>query len=580
MTPQRLQARAAFAFALVLVAFLALLGRLAQIQLRDHPAWLASAQERHWARTEKVPAQRGRILDRHGRVLALTHLVPSVALDPELVEDMPAMSDLLCQSLKLQPEQLADALDRGSRRFAYIQRHVGDAAAIEELRRARDAEGLRSLVLLREPRRVYPAGSDAAHVLGYTDIDCRGLEGVERQQETLLAGRAGHRKSRRDGRGRRIALAPHPTTPAQPGEDVTLALDAVVQRYAEQAATDAFARSKSKGVIAAVADVRTGEILGVACRPTFDPNAPNDAAAEARRNRFVTDVFEPGSTFKPIVMALALDAGVVQPADIFDCSGGTIRVEGHQIREDAHHDYGVLSASGVIARSSNVGMVMVGQRLGIERLHEGVRRLGFGRRTALGWPGESAGLMTPLKRWTRAYTLCSVSFGHEIAVTPAQLLGAYVTLANGGRAVPLRLLGTVAEGADPLADAPQVLHPDRVRDIIPMLEEVMRTGTGRNSALEEYRVAGKTGTAQKLTGGEVDTYVGSFACFGPAEDPRLAVILICDEPEGTPYGSVVAAPYATRLLRRSLRYLGVPASAPEFAPPPVPVVDEMEVYPR
>ncbi len=576
MTPARLQGRAAFVLGLVLVALLALLGRLAQIQLVDHERWLASAEDKHRAPAVTIAAERGRILDRNGEVLALTDRVPSVAVDPSLVEDRARLERVLRQSLGVTPTEFAAALERGGRRFAYVRRHVEDLAGIERLRALREEHGLRELVFLPEPRRVYPGGPLAAHVLGFTDIDGRGLEGVERLVDARLQGTAGKRRARRDGRGRRIGLAGPPLLEPVPGEDVRLTLDAVVQTFAEQAAQEAFERWSPKRVVVAAADVQSGEILGLACRPAYDPNRPGEVAAVERRNPFFTDVFVPGSTFKPIVMGIALAQGVVRPGDAFDCSGGRVRVGSRVVREDEYHDYGPLDATGVIARSSNVGMVKVGQLVGIQAMYDGVRRFGIGSPTGLGWPGESRGLMTPLRHWTRPYTLCSVSFGHEMAVTPAQLLRAYMAIANGGELPALRLL----LDAPPSGKPERALDADAVAQLVPMMEEVLLTGTGRRCRLPDYRIAGKTGTAQKLTGAELAGHIGSFGCFGPVESPRVAVLVICDEPQEAHYGSVVAAPYATRLLRRSLRYLGVPSFADALPPPPEPVLRAEGTYSR
>jgi cell division protein FtsI (penicillin-binding protein 3) len=340
---------------------------------------------------------------------------------------------------------------------------------------------------------------------------------------------------------------------------VRLTIDADIQSFAETAAQTSFEKFKPTTTVALVVDVGTGELLACACRPTYDLAAPGASPADSRRGRFATDIFEPGSTFKPLVMASALDCGAVGVNDRFDTEDN--RVGRRVIHEDEGHRYGVLDPTGIIARSSNVGMAKVGLRLGISRCYAGVRAFGFGSRTALGWPGESNGQVSPLKSWTETYTLCSVSFGHEVAVTPLQLVMAYAAVANDGRRLEPRLFADL-----PPKTAPVAVLSRRTTDALrPMLEEVLVSGTAKAVKQSEYRIGGKTGTAQVLGKGGV---VGSFACFGPLENPRLAVLVVCDRPtQGNTHGSVVAAPFAVDLLRQSLRYLGVPRSGDPPVPP-------------
>jgi cell division protein FtsI (penicillin-binding protein 3) len=544
---------------LVLVALVGLLVRLANIQLGGHDRWSDRAHVQHWAGQESIPAQRGALLDRRGRLLAHTESFPSVAIDPGVIEDWEGVHEVLERHLGVTREQVARAIDRGSPRFAYLRRHLTDRPSVEGMQAAVRERALRGIVVLEEPRRVYPRGELGAHVLGYTNVDGVGLEGIEKRLDHRLRGYPGKRRTLRDGRGRRIVVAGQPLVEPAPGEDVRLTLDLVIQRFTEDAAQQVWDEFEPSAAIAAVVDVGTGDLLGVACRPTFDPNRPADATAAQRRNRFFTDMWEPGSTFKPIVMGLALSHEAVSLGEQIDCSGGTVTIGRRRVREDDHHDYGVLTPSGVIERSSNVGMVKIGQRLGIERMDAGVREFGFGSRTALHWPGEPdpARQITPLRKWTPAYTLASVSFGQEIAVTPAQLLMSYAALANDGMRPDAQLVLDAERPAQT-----RVLTKTAARRLAPMLEGVLLRGTGKTARLSDYRVAGKTGTAEKMGPGERGQHVGSFACFGPVEAPRLAVVVLCDDPDGKPYGSRVAAPFATRLLQQALQYLDVPASEP------------------
>lgn len=552
MNPAPLQIRAVVGLSILLGVFACLLGRLFYIQVVQENRWERQADAQQWTRKEVVPALRGRILDRIGRPLARTENAPTVAIDPAAIPDKALAASLLREELGISRTEFDAIVARGSRHFAYVRRQHPDRAAVERLKSRVRAAAVPGFVFLEEPQRVHPQGSVAVHVLGFTDRDGKGIDGIERAYDAKLAGRPGSRITLRDARSRQILTAGEPLIAPVDGEDVSLTIDATIQAFCESAAEQSFVNYKPTGTVAAVVDVATGEILGLASRPAYDLARPGSAPADARRPRFFTDIHEPGSTFKPLVMAAALDAGAVAENDRFDCDDG--RIGRRTIHEDEGHRYGVLGPSGIIARSSNVGMARVGLRLGINRTYTAVRAFGFGSRTAIAWPGESNGQVAPLKTWSETYTLCSVAFGHNIAVTPAQLLMAYAALANDGLRLEPRLV----------LDAPATTSPVRVvsaktaEAMRPMLEEVLLTGTAKAVKRSEYRIGGKTGTAQKLGTGGV---VGSFACFGPLENPRLAVLVVCDGPtKGNSHGSVVAAPYAVDVLRQSLRYLGVPRS--------------------
>lgn len=560
MSATQLQVRAVVGLSILLGVFVCLLGRLAYVQLLEGGKWTKRADAQQWTRKEPVRARRGSILDRNGEPLARTEDAPTVAVDPVALNDRALAARLVQEELGIGAHEFARAIGRGGRRFAYVRRQCPDRAAVERLASRARAAGLAGFVFLEEPRRVHPRGNLAAHVLGYTDRDGKGLEGVERMFDARLAGRDGCRITLRDARSRQILTAGEPFVPPLHGEDVTLTLDATIQEFSERAADQIVKDFAPAGVVVAVADVETGEILSAASRPAFDLASPGATGADARRFRFFTDIFEPGSTFKPLVMAAALDCGAVTPADRFDCNDG--RFGRRTIHEDEGHRYGVQDARGIIARSSNVGMARVGLRMGIPRAYAAVRAFGFGAKTTIGWPGESAGQVTPLRKWTETYELASVSFGHNIAVTPVQLLMSYAALGNGGARLEPRLFLDA-----PAASAPvRVVSEETSETVRPMLEEVLLTGTARAVRRSEYRIGGKTGTAQKIgTPGEV---VASFACFGPLERPRLAVLVACDAPsKGNSHGSVVAAPFAVDLLRQSLRYLGVPRSGEAAAAP-------------
>lgn len=595
MTPERLRLRALFSFGLVLVAFALLLVRLAVIQLGQGEKWDRSARRQHYTRVETVVAERGRILDREGRVLARTESFPSVAVDPGLVspEERPVLARLLERHVGVSRAEAAAALAKDTR-FAWVRRHVPDRTGVDRLRREARAAGIGGLVVLEEPKRVHPQGALAAHVLGFTDRDGVGLEGVEAIRDATLAGKPGRRVTLRDATGARIVTASQPFLPPVPGEDVRLTIDLTVQSFCEKAVEDLYVKHGPSGASVAAIDVTTGELLGVACRPTYDPNEPSRSTPEQRRNRFFTDAYEPGSVFKPVVMAGALDRGLVRAEEPIDCTGGKFRLGGRVVHEDKGKDLGVVTPRQILSLSSNVGMAQIGLRLRQDGMKEVLALFGFGTRTAVRWPGEQAGDVQRERRWRDSDQLVSVSFGHAMTATAAQVLSAYATIADGGRRRELRIFADGADGEPPSSPV-QVVSPETSEALASMCEEVFLTGTAKGRGRDDYRLAGKTGTAQKLkTGG----HVSSFACFGPVESPRIAVLAIVDEPtRGGSYGSVVAAPYAVEVLRGSLHTIGVeprrgappakagPApragrAAPSADLPPRPVLRAMEVSPR
>lgn len=560
MSPATLQIRAVVGLSILLGVFVCLLGRLFFIQVVQENRWEKQADAQQWTRKEVVPALRGQILDRTGRPLARTENAPTVAIDPAAIPDRALAQKLLREELGVAATEYDAIVARGSRHFAYVRRQFPDRAAVERLKTRVRAAAMPGFVFLEEPQRVHPQGNVAVHLLGFTDRDGKGIDGIERAFDAKLAGRPGSRITLRDARSQQILTAGEPLIAAVDGDDVSLTIDATIQSFCENAAEQSYVNFKPTGTVAAVVDVETGEILGLACRPAYDLASPGAAPADARRPRFFTDILEPGSTFKPLVMAAAIDTGAVGVNDRFDCDDG--HIGRRTIHEDEGHRYGMQDPSGIIARSSNVGMAKVGLRLGINRTYTAVRAFGFGTRTAIAWPGESNGQVAPLKTWSETYTLCSVAFGHNIAVTPAQLLMAYAALANDG----LRLEPRLVLGAPATTGPVRVVSAKTAATMRPMLEEVLLTGTAKAVKKSEYRIGGKTGTAQKLGTGGV---VGSFACFGPLENPRLAVLVICDGPtKGNTHGSVVAAPYAVDVLRQSLRYLGVPRSGDAMPAPP------------
>jgi cell division protein FtsI (penicillin-binding protein 3) len=560
VTPERLRLRAVWGLGLVLATLALLLVRLAWIQIVGCAEARRSAEQQHFTRVEVVRAQRGRILDRNAQVLAETTPFPSVAVDPKLVKDAGRFAAVVESTIGVSRATTAAAIAKGGR-FQWLRRQVADRASVERLRRELHEQRLDGLVIEEEPRRVYPLGALAAHVVGFTDRDGRGLEGIEATRHRELAGRDGRRVTLRDAAGRPILTATQPFDPPEDGRDVRLTIDAVIQSFAEEAANQSWTDFGADGVVVAVVDVPTGDLLAVAGRPTFDPNDPSRTKPEQRRNRFFCDAFEPGSVFKPIVVAAALDAGVITPTTPIDTDGGVFRMRGRTIHEDKGHDYGTMLPRDVISRSSNVAMAKIGLLLGCERMKTSLQLFGYGARTSVRWPGEQAGTIQAERRWRESDQLVSMAFGHAMTATPAQLLQGYATLAAGGVRRELRI-----DADRPMTEPVRVATEAAARALVPMMEATLTDKTGTAYAASrncpDFAVAGKTGTAQKLqTGG----HVSSFACFGPSAEPRLAVLVLVDEPKKATYGSVVAAPHALRLLRQSLHYLRVEPGVPGAA---------------
>ncbi|MGE5191907.1 MAG: peptidoglycan D,D-transpeptidase FtsI family protein, partial [Deltaproteobacteria bacterium] len=436
-----------------------------------------------------------------------------------------------------------------------------------------EAERLRALKLpavvwgfCDEFRRHYPQGAIAAQVVGLRDIDGRGQGGIEQSLDTLLRGRDGSRDLVQDARGRVLEVHDDSATPPRHGQTIVLTLDAVIQVYAERALDEVTAKWKPRSACAIVLDPKSGDILAMASRPTFDPNHAERAPAEAWKNRPIADMYEPGSTFKPFVVAWGLAQGCLRHDEIFDCENGEYRM-GHRVLHD-HHRYGSLSIVDILVKSSNIGMAKIGQRMGNARLYQAAVAFGFGGRTGIELPGELPGRVRPLKKWN-SYSTGSVPMGQEIAATPLQIIAAYGALANGGTLQTPRLV--VREAADPGSVGSGIISPvvdQQVADWVrrEALAAVVSRGTGKKAAISGYEIFGKTGTAQKLDpqSGQYsrDLHVSSFVCGAPVDDPKVLVMISVDEPSvslnGEHFGGSVAAPAAGELLHHALTRLKVP----------------------
>lgn len=530
---------------------LLLAGRLVQLQVVQQEVFARTASGQRYYK-QPVPARPGDILDRSGRVLATTVATHSLFVVPALIDDPHLVAEKLAAALRMDRQALEQRLtSSNTSHFLWIKRRLSadEATAVRELKLPREVWGFRD-----EFRRVYPQGLIAAHVLGLRDIDGVGQGGIEESQEATLAGKPGRETLLRDARGRVLEIDPATSIPMQPGGPVQLTIDTVVQLYTERVLDDVMTQWKPSSVCAIVMDPRSGEILAMASRPTFDPNQPVQTQEDAWKNRAISDIYEPGSTFKPIIVAYGIEQGLIERDQVFDCERGQYRM-GRRLLHDTHA-YGQLSLTDILVKSSNIGMAKVGEALGNEQLHAAAASFGFGRRTGIELSGELPGILRPLSQWN-SYSTGSIPMGHEIAATPLQMITAHAALANGGtwrKPTILRSLDTDRT----LVFQPVVSEATADWLIEGPLSEVVARGTGKKAQLEGYDVFGKTGTAQVLlpSGGySHGKYVSSFLCGAPAKDPGAIVLVVVNEASvgGEAFGGKVAAPAAAEILKQTLR---------------------------
>lgn len=533
--------------------------RLVQLQCLKHDEFARGARRMQtWE--EVLPARPGDILDRHGRVLATSTTTASLFVDPQFIDDPEDLASRLAEALHLDRAALATKLrNAAGKRFVWIKRRLSpeEAVRVRDLHLPRHVAGMREEFL-----RHYPQGALAAHVLGLRDIDNRGRGGLEEAAETLLAGEPGRRRWQRDAHGFVLTPLDDGTTPPRHGRNVVTTLDSVLQIAVEQRLEQLVEQSRPRSCAAIVMTPANTEVLALASRPAFDPNQPELAPADGWKNQALASIFEPGSTFKPFVVAWALEHGLLQPDEILDCHQGAYRM-GRRVLHD-HHAYGDLSVTDVLVKSSNIGMALIGERLTNAGLHQACTAFGFGRPTGIGLPGELPGLLRPLPEWT-SYSTGSIPMGQELSTTPLQLITAHAALANGGRLTTPRLV------LSPHVDAPTAPRPLRAPVVTQVvseptarwlvagpMREVVTRGTGQQAKIPGYSVFGKTGTAQMVdpeTGRYSHTrHICSFVCGAPATDPQVLVLVMIEEPQGpgVQYGGTVAAPVARDILEAAL----------------------------
>lgn len=539
--------------------------RLVHLQIIES-AELARRAERQQERLVKLEPKRGTIVDRLGRELAVSLDVESVYGVPTEVDNPRSVARQLGRILRENPAEFEKRL-ASDRRFVWLSRKVDPAKAAQVRRLDPRAIGLQT-----ESRRFYPKKTLAGSVLGFTNIDNKGIEGVELWYDDMLRGVDGLVLAEKDARGRTVFPGGHgfQFRQPQPGKDITLTLDEVIQHIAEKELDRGLAEAKARGGVCIVMNPHTGEVLALSVRSTlrgrgaFNPNEPTQYRPEEWRNRAVTDAFEPGSIFKVVTAAAALEEKLVHPQERIDCGAGSIQVADRVIR-DAHKN-GVLTFTDVIAESSNVGTIKVAQRLGKARFAKYIDAFGFGKKTGIDLPGEIPGLTRDHRLWS-GVSLASMSIGQEIGVTPIQMAGAFSAIANGGTLMKPYLVSEIGDSKDEerVAFGPVIagraISEGTSRALRQILQKVVESGTGQKAKPASYTAAGKTGTAQKIdqrTGQySKEDYVSSFVGFAPAAAPKLVIVVMVDSPVGVSWGGSVAAPVFRAVAEQSLTYLQV-----------------------
>ena len=529
-------------------AFLLLAARAFYLQILGKDYLQAQGQARY-VREVTVKANRGRILDRNGQTLAVSTPVDSVWANPKVFLAASDRWRELATELDISLKEIKKKADKYQKReFMYLKRHLPPVDAQKIM-----ALNIPGVSLQREYRRFYPAGPVASHVIGFTNIDEFGQEGVELAYNQHLTGKDGRKRVLRDRVGNTVENI-ESVEQAIDGKDLHLSIDARIQHLAHRYLKAAVIEHQAEAGTAVILDAQTGEILAMVNEPSFNPNNRKDFDSDKFRNRAVTDMLEPGSTTKPFTVAMGLASGRFHPDTLIDTSPGYMSVGRRTIKDT--HNYGLLDVSKVIIKSSNVGVTKIALSFPVEKLRGLLADIGYGTSTRLGLPGEINGILPDRKKW-RPIEHATLSYGYGFSVTPVQIAQAYTVLASDGKRLPINILKQ--ENAP---DGEQVIAPEVISQIKKMMMQVVSTeGTARRAQMEKYTAAGKTGTAHKLINGRYaeKRYTSAFAGFAPAQDPRLIMVVVVDDPRGEHYyGGRVAAPVFAKVMAESLRLMNVP----------------------
>jgi cell division protein FtsI (penicillin-binding protein 3) len=538
--------RSRFIVAAVGLGFAGLLGRAAYIQMIGTDFFQKEGEKRY-AHTLEVPATRGRVLDRSGQLLATSVPVPSVWAIPKDFQATPEQRLQLGKLLGMAPAELESRLASGSANFAWLRRQI-DTTTWEQIQ----ALGVKGVYQSREYRRRYPEGESAAHVVGFTNLEDQGLEGVELAFQKQLQGHKGSRGVVKDRLGRVIDDLGASVDPAD-GSDIGLSLDAKVQFFAYQRVRDAVAEHKAKAGSVVVLDVVTGEVLALANYPSYDPGERGRRTGEQLRNRALTDIFEPGSTMKPLVMAWALETGRIKPEQVLNTSPGSVVVSGIPIKDA--HGHAALTAREVIQKSSNIGIVRIAMMMQPRELWELYSNVGYGQRPQINFPGAVTGRLRPYKTW-RPIEQATMAYGYGLSASLLQMAHAYTVFARDGEVIPVSMLKQ-----DQPAPGMRVLSVATAREIRHMLNLAAGPGgTGAKAMTIGYSVGGKSGTAHKQEGHGYasNKYRAWFVGMAPIDNPRIICAVMVDEPSnGHYYGGDVAAPVFSQVVQQTLRMMNV-----------------------
>ena len=580
LTGPVIRRRLALLMAVFLALFLTLSARLFQLQVLEAEQLQIRAQAQ-WTSESTIQPTRGRILDRNGSVLAQSATAYTLSVSPRQVKDPIRMAQVLAPILEMGEDKLIEKVSDTSKGGVTLKRQLSrDVAQEIKALIARDASGaepvLNGLYLEEESRRYYPMGELACQLLGLTTIDGMGQAGLEQSLDSYLSGKAGRILEEIDGKGRELDYSASEYIAAVEGGTVTLTIDASIQSFAERAAREALSMNSAKAVRVLAMNPKTGEILAMVNKPDYDLNDPPrddvETLTQRMRNRCITDAYEPGSTFKILTAAAALDSGLVSPGEGFYCSG-SIYVDGGRIKCWCR-PHGAETFSQALQNSCNPVFVEMALRLGVERFYDYLEAFGLGKPTGVDLPGEAGGICIAEKNVKRV-DLARIGFGQSVALTPLQLLAATCSVVNGGNLMIPYVVQNITDGNGEILQRGEArvrgrtVSQETSATMRTLLEGVVKEGGGKNAAIAGYRIGGKTGTAQVYVDGVVssDKHIGSFVGFAPIDDPRIAVLVIVEEADvPIDFGSVTAAPFARDLLEQTLMYLGVAPQTQEKAP--------------
>lgn len=553
-----------FVLMVMLSALVALAVRTFQIQIADNEFLLQQGDARA-VRTFDIQSHRGIIRDRNGEELAVSIPVQSIWFDPVAFQNNKDYMAILqskvwrhlAQTLGMTLAELNQKFEQNrQRRFVYLKRQVQPAIA-----QYVKALGVPGVQFDTEAQRYYPAAEVTAHLIGFTGIDDHGQEGIERAYDSWLSAENGQRRIVKDRRGN-IVEQGEIIKPKEAGKDLALSIDSRIQFLAYKELKKAVIKHAAASGSVVVMDIKTGEVLAMVNQPSYNPNLVSDRKPHRTRNRAMSDTFEPGSTVKPLIMVSALESGQYQLDSVVDTSPGRYRIGGRTVRDS--HNYGKLDLTHIIQKSSNVGISRIALTLDKEQLLSAFYQMGFGMDTGSSFPGEASGNLRVQGRWSD-FEIATLSFGYGMTVTPLQLTQAYAAIANDGLKMPVSLLRV----DESLSQGEPIMSPSTASSVVSMMESVVATGgTGTNAQVEGYRVAGKTGTARKaVAGGYGDDYIAVFSGLAPVSSPRLAIVVMVNEPQGDKYyGGDVAAPVFAEVMSGALRMLNVPPDQHTTAP--------------